>query len=171
MFGAEGVGWRGLGRDAAPPAAAAAALRGVLPAALLRARRGRWPARRAEVGRRVPSHSPGAGRLGDGMAEGQAPSEIRRRRHTRLCVLGARFRSPRGLAFSVAKRRVAESCAGVPSSRSQELLARDRPLAWGPPGSLRSAGPGASHFSQEGGARRAPPYPFLPGTLDRGDWG
>jgi hypothetical protein len=99
-------GWRGLGRDAAPPAAAT--LWGVLPAARtpshsgaapgragegnrLAAACGPGPAGRAEVGRGLLSRSSGAALRGrspwkDRMAKGTAPLEIRREEITFVCV-------------------------------------------------------------------------------------
>lgn len=173
MFGAEGVGWRGLGRDAAPPAVvvvvvvatataatetATATLWGVLPAAktpspsLCSGRRGR--AAGAEDAFSFPGCWPSGRWDGGGLKGGKRSA----------CVPGARCRSPRGLAFFVAGPRPEDgSCRG---SSWLVTAAAGR----GPRVILLSGGPGLCSLPREGGARLASPCPLslAPGTGEIG---
>lgn len=187
MFGAEGVGWRGLGRDAAPAVVVAAAATATLWGALPAAKNPGHPHTAQAGGAEGASPSPGAGRPGVGGWRDRGPFGGLKGGNTsaRVCW-GARFQPLRGLAFFVAEPRTEDgSCWGEPSSPSEALLARDRggwpgppgypsvwsPRAWlFPPGRRGSAGLSGSlshwHLGQGLGLTSQPPGG--PGVKNRG---
>lgn len=169
MFGAEGVGWRGLGRDAAPAVVVAAAATATLWGALPAAKNPGHPHTAQAGGAEGASPSPGAGRPGVGGWRDRGPFGGLKGGNTsaRVCW-GARFQPLRGLAFFVAEPRTEDgSCWGEPSSPSEALLARDRGGWPGPPGYPSVWSPRAWLFPprKEGlGRPLRIPFPLAPRT-------
>lgn len=185
MFGAEGVGWRGLGRDAAPAVvvaaaaattttatetAAAAALWGAFlrprrPVALppLRPARRRWGGGCLLLPRVLA--------FGGGSVEGQGPfGGLKEGTSARECWR-ARFRSGRGLAFLVAEPRTEDGSGwGSPVRLQRRSWLVTEAAGLGPPVILLSGGPGPGCFPRKEGLGRPPriPFPLAPGTGETG---